>query len=335
MYDGTLGSGVLNLSASALDAISNTLSFLTSQTNSLGTLIKNIDTVKESLDKLTTTYVSLNPFLSKASAEAAKHAAATQADTAASTGNAAATQAETTATALNTAATQADTVAENNAAKAKTANNTATGLGTALMGALTGTVTLHTLATTAATAATNLFKMALNALPLVAIATAVTAIITAIVALVKQLSAGSAAFQAQKKEVEELASAQEEMAQSAQDSAAAFDDSFARIQASGTVAQGLVNQMRDVSSSTADAADKHQQMAALCTQLNSAMDGLNLAYDKETGAITIPPPRGHRSDCLNLKQAPEIQDFRGLLQCFGRISIQLSAWRTAERDERL
>lgn len=319
MYDGLLALNGLDINI--LKTASSSLSSLTSALKSFSSLKSSITATVEILNNLSTTLVKLN-LLQTASA-------------AASTANTAATQVNNTAKTLNIAVTKMQADEVNRETQAEIAQNTTMGLGAALMGVLTGTVTLHTLATTAATAATNLFKMALNALPLVAIATAITAIITAIVALVKHLSAGSAAFQAQKKEVEALASAQEELAQSAQESADAFDDSFVRIQASGTVAKELVDQMKDVSTSTADAADKHQQMAALCTQLNSAMDGLNLAYNKETGAITIPPPRGHRSDCLNLKQAPEIQDFRGLLQCFGRISIQLSAWRTAERDEPL
>lgn len=65
-----------------------------------------------------------------------------------------------------------------------------------------------------------------------------------------------------------------------------------------------MSQMREVSASTEDAAAKHQQMANLCTQLNSAMDGLNLAYDKETGAITN----------LNTGQALSLSQIEELIQ---------------------
>ena len=306
MYDGLLALNGLDINI--LKTASSSLSSLTSALKSFSSLKSSITATVEILNNLSTTLVKLN-LLQTASA-------------AASTANTAATQVNNTAKTLNIAVTKMQADEVNRETQAEIAQNTTMGLGAALMGVLTGTVTLHTLATTAATAATNLFKMALNALPLVAIATAITAIITAIVALVKHLSAGSAAFQAQKKEVEALASTQEELAQSAQESADAFDDSFAHIQASGTVAQGLVSQMREVSTSTADAAAKHQQMAALCTQLNSAMDGLNLAYDKETGAITN----------LNTGQALSLSQIEELIQAKTQLA-EADAW--AERQNEL
>ena len=146
--------------------------------------------------------------------------------------------------------------------------------------------------TAAATAATGAYKilntvMTTSAGILGLIVVAVTAVITIITTLVAALNKGSAAFQAQKKEVEELASAQESLAQSAQDSADSFDDSFARIQASGTVAKGTGgSNAKRFLTPLKTPPTKHQQMAELCTQLNSTMDGLNLAYNKETGAIT-------------------------------------------------
>lgn len=293
MYNGTIDlSQLSDFSTSALENAVSFLKQINEQIKIFSSLQSGIKTIQDVWKDLAPIFSKIAAEQLKANAAAAAGAVASQADTAAKLTNTTVTKALSQANLVNTSTKTAETAA--------------------------------------ATAATGAYKI-LNAVMTTStgvlglIVVAVTAVVAIVTTLVSALSKGSAAFQAQKKEVEELASAQEELAQSAQESADAFDDSSARIRASGTVAQGLVSQMREVSASTEDAAAKHQQMANLCTQLNSAMDGLNLAYDKETGAITIPPPRGHRSDCLNLKQAPEIQDFRGLLQCFGCISIQLSA----------
>ena len=303
MYNGTIDlSQLSDFSTSALENAVSFLKQINEQIKIFSSLQSSIKTIQDVWKDLATAFSKIAAEQLKANAAATAGAVASQADTAAKITNTAITKSLSDANLLNATTKTAETAAATAATGAYKILNTVMTTSTGVLGLI------------------------------VVAATAVVAIVTT---LASALNKGSAAFQAQKKEVEELASTQEELAQSAQESADAFDDSFARIQASGTVAKELVDQMKDVSTSTADAADKHQQMAALCTQLNSAMDGLNLAYDKETGAITIPPPRGHRSDCLNLKQAPEIQDFRGLLQCFGCISIQLSAWRTGARDERL
>lgn len=301
MYNGTID--LSQLSDFSTSALEKTVSLLTQ----LNGQIKVFSDLRSNIEAMQKVWADLAPIFAKNAAEQLKANAA-------ATAGAVVSQADTAAKLTNTTVTKALSQANLVNASTKTAETAAA---TAATGA-------YKILNTVMTTSTGILGL---------IVVAVTAVIAIFVALFNTFGKGSAAFQAQKKEVEALASAQEELAQSAQESADAFDDSFVRIQASGTVAQELVSQMREVSTSTADAAAKHQQMAALCTQLNSAMDGLNLAYDKETGAITIPPPRGHRSDCLNLKQAPEIQDFRGLLQCFGCISIQLSAWRTAARDE--
>ncbi len=115
--------------------------------------------------------------------------------------------------------------------------------------------------TAAATAATGAYKilntvMTTSAGILGLIVVAVTAVITIITTLAAALNKGSAAFQAQKKEVEELASAQESLAQSAQKSA---DPSMTALPASRPAEQwlkGLVDQMQTVSDYTEDAADK-------------------------------------------------------------------------------
>lgn len=290
MYNGTIDLNQLsNFSTSALE---NAVSFL----KQINEQIKIFSDLRSSIETVQKVWEDLAPIFAKIAAEQLKANAAT-------TAGAVASQADSAAKLTNTAITKA--LSQTNVLNATT----------------------KTAETAAATAATGAYKilntvMTTSAGILGLIVVAVTAVITIITTLAAALNKGSAAFQAQKKEVEELASAQEKLAQSAQDSADSFDDSSARIRASGTVAKGLVDQMREVSASTEDAAAKHQQMAALCTQLNSTMDGLNLAYDKETGAITN----------LNTGQALSLFQIETLIAAKAKLA-EADAW--AERQNEL
>ncbi len=290
MYNGTID--LSQLSDFSTSALENAVSFL----KQINEQIKIFSSLQSGIKTIQDVWKDLAPIFSKIAAEQLKANAAAAA-------GAVASQADTAAKLTNTTVTKALSQANLVNASTKTAE------------------------TAAATAATGAYKI-LNAVMTTStgvlglIVVAVTAVVAIVTTLVSALSKGSAAFQAQKKEVEELASAQEELAQSAQESADAFDDSSARIRASGTVAQGLVSQMREVSASTEDAAAKHQQMANLCTQLNSAMDGLNLAYDKETGAITN----------LNTGQALSLSQIEELIQAKTQLA-EADAW--AERQNEL
>lgn len=290
MYNGTID--LSQLSDFSTSALENAVSFL----KQINEQIKIFSSLQSGIKTIQDVWKDLAPIFSKIAAEQLKANAAAAA-------GAVASQADTAAKLTNTTVTKALSQANLVNASTKTAE------------------------TAAATAATGAYKI-LNAVMTTStgvlglIVVAVTAVVAIVTTLVSALSKGSAAFQAQKKEVEELASTQEELAQSAQESADAFDDSSARIRASGTVAQGLVSQMREVSASTEDAAAKHQQMANLCTQLNSAMDGLNLAYDKETGAITN----------LNTGQALSLSQIEDLIEAKTQLA-EADAW--AERQNEL
>lgn len=290
MYNGTIDlSQLSNFSTSALE---NAVSFL----KQINEQIKIFSDLRSSIETVQKVWTDLAPIFAKIAAEQLTVNAATTAGVVAS-------QADSAAKLTNTAITKA--LSQANVLNAAT----------------------KTTETAAATAATGAYKilntvMTTSAGILGLIVVAVTAVITIITTLVAALNKGSAAFQAQKKEVEELTSAQESLAQSAQDSADSFDDSSARIRASGTVAKGLVDQMREVSASTEDAATKHQRMAELCTQLNSTMDGLNLAYNKETGAITN----------LNTGQALSLFQIETLIAAKAKLA-EADAW--AERQNEL
>lgn len=290
MYNGTID--LSQLSDFSTSALEKTVSLLTQ----LNGQIKVFSDLRSNIEAMQKVWADLAPIFAKNAAEQLKSNAAAAA-------GAVASQADTAAKITNTAITKSLSDANLLNATTKTAE-------TAAATAATGAYKILNTVMTTSTGVLGLIVVA---------ATAVVAIVTT---LASALNKGSAAFQAQKKEVETLASTQEELAQSAQESADAFDDSSARIRASGTVAQGLVSQMREVSASTEDAAAKHQQMANLCTQLNSAMDGLNLAYDKETGAITN----------LNTGQALSLSQIEELIQAKTQLA-EADAW--AERQNEL
>lgn len=246
---------------------------------------------------------------------------ATQLQERAAKAAAVAEQAEAAAKAAGTAATTADTVAVQADVAAQNQRNTSVGLGTALIGFLTGSITLHQLATAAATVATNIFSMALKALPLIGIVAAIGAVVAGIIALVKWLSSSSAEYKKQKEEVETLTTAQEELAASTEESADAYKSSTSDIAASAKVSKDLVGTLKAVSSTTASAGEKNRKMSATIDQLNTAVDGLNIAYDEETGEIRN----------INTGQKISLEQLEQLVSAKSELA-QANAWQERAND---
>ena len=168
---------------------------------------------------------------------------------------------------------------------AKGANAVATNLSTAAdNGNVLAKIALA-VATKVAAAATWLFNAALAANPIGLVIVAVVALTAAIIGLVAWLSNSSAEYKKQKEEVEALTEAQEALTAATEESADAYKSNAAEIAASGKVAKSLVGTLKDVSSSTASADEKSRRMSSTVDQLNAAVEGLNIAYNEETGAI--------------------------------------------------
>lgn len=147
-----------------------------------------------------------------------------------------------------------------------------------IVGLLTGKLTL-------AAAAQMIWNAAMMANPIGLIIAGVVALTAAIIGLVTWLSSGSAEYKKQKEEVEALTEAQEELTASTKESADAYKSSTAEIEAQSKVQRDLVKELRSVQDSTLGATEKHRKMADTVAQLNASIDGLNIAYDEETGAI--------------------------------------------------
>ena len=304
---------VLSGIVSALDTFTKLKKGIQEVVNTAKDLRKVYTKVSDMLDSVIkkvvadTAATDKNTAAKKGNASANKESAdATDIYTAATDENSTAQDINTLASRKNASATMERTVAEEKNTVAMAANMVATQLQSVVLasqtetemayiaakelsliatGGMTKALVANTIAAGASTVAMKILNAAMMAMPFIAAAAGLAVLVSGIVSLVNHMSKGSEAYQAQKKEVEELADAQEELTKSFQDSADAFADSAAHLEASGKVAQNLVGEMKAVSASTEDAAAKHQKMAALCVQLNSAMDGLNLTYDEENDCI--------------------------------------------------
>lgn len=184
-----------------------------------------------------------------------------------------------------------------------------------IIGVLTGKIGL-------ATAAQYVWNAAMTANPIGLIIAGAAALIAGIAALVVALSRGSEEYRKQKEEIKALSEAQDELAASMQDSEDSFRSSADSMEANAQVAQKLVGNLKDIASSSDSAEDKHRRMANTVKQLNSTVDGLNIAYDRETGVITN----------LNTGQEISIEQLEELISAKAELA-QANAW--AERANEL
>ena len=151
--------------------------------------------------------------------------------------------------------------------------------GAAVTGVMTGQISLYT-------GAQWLANAAISAFPVVAVALAIAGLVAGIVLLVKHLTQTSEEYKKNKKDVEELTSAQEQLKTNTEDTAKSFAASTAEINAQEKAGQNLVERLKNISTGTADAATKNRQMESVVSQLNGTVEGLNVAYDTQTGKIT-------------------------------------------------
>lgn len=148
-----------------------------------------------------------------------------------------------------------------------------------LIGVLTGSISI-------VTAAQWLWNAAMMANPIGLIIAAVVALVAVIVGLIAWLGKGSAAYEEQKKEIEELSEAHEEYeAQLAEDQKTA-KQAIAKTQAQAEANAGLVDSLRTLINTNDDAGKNNEAIAQTVDQLNSAVEGLGLTYDENTGALS-------------------------------------------------
>ena len=172
---------------------------------------------------------------------------------------------EAAATAANAVAAKVSAAADGGSLIAKIALAAATGIATAAQWAL---------------------NAAMSANPIGLVIAAVVALVAALVGLIAWLGKGSAAYEEQKKEIEELSEAHEEYeAQLAEDQKTA-KQAIAKTQAQAEANAGLVDSLRTLINTNDDAGKNNEAIAQTVDQLNSAVEGMGLTYDENTGALS-------------------------------------------------
>lgn len=177
-----------------------------------------------------------------------------------------------------------------------------------VVGVLTGKISL-------ATAAQAAWNAVVAAHPIGAAVTAVIALTAGISALVSWLSKGSKEYQEQKEAVEELTDAQEALAESQEESSEAWEESVVRMNADAEAASDLVDEIASLAKQTDASGKNADEMANKVAELNNAVEGLNVTYDRETGTIRN----------LNSNQEVSLDQLRDLVDAKSELA-KTEAW---------
>ncbi|HEM4066032.1 TPA: tape measure protein [Streptococcus suis] len=177
------------------------------------------------------------------------------------------------------------------------ANNRVLSVSNVLYGVLTGTISLSTAATIASTAAVTALKAALTALtgPIGWVIAGIGLLVGAGVALWQWLTRESEESKRLSKAQEELAESTDNLKKSVKDSAAARKDSLQDVEANRESYKKLSAEIVALSQKeNKSAADKKNLQKKIQT-LNDSVEGLNLAYDKNTDSLS------HNAEQINAR----------------------------------
>ncbi|MEE3691705.1 tape measure protein [Streptococcus suis] len=177
------------------------------------------------------------------------------------------------------------------------ANNGVLSVSNVLYGVLTGTISLSTAATIASTAAVTAFNAALTALtgPIGWVIAGIGLLVGAGVALWQWLTRESEESKRLSKAQEELAESTDNLKKSVKDSAVARKDSLQDVEANRESYKKLSAEIVALSQKeNKSAADKKNLQKKIQT-LNDSVEGLNLAYDKNTDSLS------HNAEQINAR----------------------------------
>lgn len=191
-------------------------------------------------------------------------------------------KAQTVATEAGTVATKAHTIAE-------MAKNGQITIGTALVGLLTGGITLNTVATTLATAATTAFSTALSILtgPIGWVIGGITLLVGAATALWKWFNKDSEATKKLKKEQEELDYSTKQLNDSTKNASINRKDSINSIDSTAEANKKLVASVTELADKEKKTAGDKKLIREQVEQLNKAYAGLNLEYSEENESLNM------------------------------------------------
>lgn len=138
-----------------------------------------------------------------------------------------------------------------------------------------------------ATAATWLFNAALAANPIGLVIAGIVALVAVVAALAALFSRESDALKALKEDTEAVIEANNQLEESMAASAEAFANNVAEIENNGAAAGVLTDKLFETMAAYDGSASSAAKMRVLVAQLNDSVDGLNLAFDEETGQLNM------------------------------------------------
>lgn len=169
------------------------------------------------------------------------------------------------------------------------ANNGAIKLSTLLYGVMTGSISAGAAATVIATTAVTALKTALTVLmgPIGWVVAGIGALTAGGIALYKWLTKETEASKALNKEQSALVSSTEAMTEAAENNAASRKDEVQHLEASKTAYKTLAEETQALANKQNRSAGETKLLKDNIEQLNSSVDGLNIAYDEENNALSM------------------------------------------------
>lgn len=192
------------------------------------------------------------------------------------------TKGHMTAQVADTKVTVANTVA-------RQAQNGTITVGTAVLGIFTGSIKASTVAMALKTKAVVALNGVLTLLsgPIGWVIGGIALLTAGAVALVKWLNRSTSEGEKLTKQTGELADAAENTASAIDDSSAAYERQQKSIESYAAANDDLVGRIEELSSKENKSATDKQMLAESIEQLNGRVEGLNLAYSEESGAMSL------------------------------------------------
>lgn len=217
----------------------------------------------------------------KAEAAAAKAQANASRDAArASALKKAAEEADTRAAVLNTAAERANAVSETAGAKAATLSTIAITAKTAVLGVLSRKLGV-------VAAAQMVWNAAMSANPIGIVVVATAALATALVGISKVAAKFSDTMGDALKMKEKAVKSSNDLIELLKSSAKAYQENISEIKTNAKVNRELAGDIEKLSAKENKSAEDKAELKASVEALNASMEGLNLQYDEETGALNM------------------------------------------------
>ena len=194
-----------------------------------------------------------------------------------------------TATAKGVATKGADATATKAQTAAQAAQNGTIGIGTAVIGVMTGSIKLHEAATIAATAATTAFNAAIGFLtsPIGVVVTLVGIFTGAMALQKKQLDEATSSTNEIVGATEELTKKTSESTAKIKENIAARNTEIEDIDVATDAYNGLVGELESLINSEHKTATEKKRIQAIVESLNGSVEGLGLAYDKESDSLSV------------------------------------------------